>query len=150
MSDGLEYGKKLFSELLGEKTRNVKLGHGSFITIDFGKDVEHKGIIKGEWRLWIIFATWRLEKNHESIVTSNDDRNEIKTKIAILENKQLLKATILNNVFDLMLEFESDLQLLTTSSGKSDYDKQWMLFTPKNEIFRAGPETSWNLEYSKP
>lgn len=30
--DGIKFGDELFFQLVGEKARNIKLGHGSFIT----------------------------------------------------------------------------------------------------------------------
>lgn len=49
MSEGITLGMKLFLELIGIKTTRVKLGHGSFITIDWGKnsDASHLYHLKG-------------------------------------------------------------------------------------------------------
>ena len=60
----------LIKPLEGNSARNVKLGHGSFITIDFGENraIEistKKGIIhrfRGEWHLWTYMCAWRLDK----------------------------------------------------------------------------------------
>ena len=58
----------LFKQIYGLKSRNVKQGHGSFVTMDFGdKDIfptikTNKGIKKlkrGEWYFWIT-SSWHL------------------------------------------------------------------------------------------
>lgn len=36
---GPKLAEQLFSQIIGIEARNVELGHGSFITIDFGKDI---------------------------------------------------------------------------------------------------------------
>jgi hypothetical protein len=60
--------KDIPSKIQGLKADNIKLGYGSFLTIDFGEPIEiniktKKGIEKftrGEWHLWIYMCAWRI------------------------------------------------------------------------------------------
>lgn len=155
MSEGIRLGMKLFSELIGIKTTRVKLGHGSFITIDWGKDIiTHKKtntkvhtFTFGEWHLWVYMCAWRLQQNNKPIIGANDDRELIAEHLSILKGKALVSVTISNESFDTVLQFEDNFQLLLFSFGVKD-DEQWMLYTPEKKTFTAGPGTSWEYEDS--
>ena len=155
MKDGKQISTNLFSQFCGEKVRNVKLGHGSFITMDFGCDVTvevktNRGIKKstrGEWHLWIYMCAWRLDKDDIPLIGANDDREIITKELRILENKKILKTSILNNAFDVLFEFEDDIKLLLFSFIVKD-NEQWMLYTPDHKVFCAGREGSWTYESS--
>lgn len=155
MSEGTKLAEQLFSQIIGMKTTRAKLGYGSFITIDWGKDITEKfktkrGIEKqifGEWHLWIYMCAWRLERNNKPIVGANDERELISKHIAILSGKILSHVTIKNDSFDTVLQFEDNFQLLLFSFGVED-DEQWMLYTSENKTFAAGPGTSWKYEDS--
>ena len=155
MKSGKEIVDDLFLQVVHKKVRNVQLGHGSFITMDFGKDVlvevkTNRGIHtfnRGEWHLWIYMTAWRLDQGDIPIIGAADDRMEIEKKITILENNELLSVSIKNSSFDVLMEFENNLSLLLFSFGVTEYE-QWMLFTPERKVFTAGPGISWTYENS--
>lgn len=155
MSEGTVLGMKLFSQLKGIKTTRVKLGYGSFITMDWGKDIITYKKTKtkvhtftfGEWHLWIYMCAWRLQENNIPIIGANDDRELISQHISVLSGKALTSVTINNESFDTTLEFEDNLHLLLFSFGVKD-DEQWMLYTPNKKTFTAGPGRSWKYNDS--
>jgi len=155
MKDGKQIATNLFSQFCGEKARNIKLGHGSFITMDFGDDVTvevktNRGIRKstrGEWHLWIYMCAWRLDKDDLPLVGANDDRESITKELLILENNKILKTSVLNNAFDVLLEFEDNIKLSLFSFFVKN-NEQWMLYTPDHKVFCAGPGVSWTYESS--
>lgn len=153
MLKGLELAKKLFSEIIGLEARNAQLGHGSFITIDFGKNIIIKGkkpsndFERGEWHLWVYMCTWRLEQNGEPIIGAGDERDTLRLKIPLLTGKKLLQVKIVNNSFDVIFDFEEGYSLLLFSFAVED-DEQWMFFTSDRKVFTAGPGTNWEYEDS--
>lgn len=153
MLEGLELAKNLFSEVIGLEARNAQLGYGSFITIDFGKNIIIKGknpsndFERGEWHLWVYMCAWRLEQNGNPIIGAGDEKDSIRPKISLLTGKKILKVQILNNSFDTILDFEEGYRLLLFSFSIED-DEQWMFFTPNRKVFTAGPGTSWEYEDS--
>lgn len=152
---GLKFGNELFSQFVGETARNVKLGHGSFVTIDFGKDVAievqtRKGLnrfARGEWHLWIMMSAWRLNLNQDPILGSGDEREIVNEKLLILEGRKFISGKIINDSFDCLLEFEGNITLHVFSFCTSD-SRQWMLFTPQKKTFIAGPGSAWAFEDS--
>lgn len=155
LSKGTKLAEKLFSQIIGIKTTRAKLGYGSFITIDWGKDIiTHKETKRkihtftfGEWHLWIYMCAWRLEQNNKPIIGANDERELISEHISVLAGKALTDVTINNDSFDTVLQFEDNFQLLLFSFGVKD-DEQWMLYTPQKKTFTAGPGTNWEYEDS--
>lgn len=136
----------LFEEIISLKAKNVQLGHGSFITIGFGKDIsievivrrEKKIINRPEWNLWVYMCSWEIKMNNEITACSNDERDIIKEALKHIENKKLIKVEMLNNTYDMQLEFEDELSLHLFSNLEEDFE-QWMLFTPDNKVLTAGP-----------
>lgn len=154
MSEGTKLAEQLFLQIVGIEARNVELGHGSFITMDFGKDIfitskkTKRSRKRGEWFLWIYMCAWRLDHQQQPIIGASDDRELINSKLKNLEGKKFLHMEIINDSFDCRLEFEDNFQLLLFSFGVKD-DEQWMFFTSNNgKVFTAGPGTSWEYEDS--
>lgn len=131
------------------------LGYGTFITMDFGKDIEivfntKKGIEKftrGEWHLWINDCAWRIDKEGKPIIGSNDDRKKINKKILILKNKILKNIEILSNIFDAKISFEKGIEL-TLFANTTEEAEHWMLFTPDRKVLTAGPGTKISYKLS--
>lgn len=155
-SNGIELATKLLGRIIGTKPTRVNLGHGSFLTFDFGLDHEEKiktrsGDFKtihfGEWHLWVYMCAWRIDRNNKPLIGSNDSRDLIERNLRSLEDKKLTNVTILNESFDANLLFEGGLELLLFSFQVTD-DEQWMLFTPEKKVFTAGPGSKWSYQDS--
>ncbi len=155
MTKGKDLANQLLQNIVNMQPSRVKLGYGSFITLDFGKDVEvevktRRGVSKyttGEWHLWVYMTAWRIDKNGEPFIGAEDDRELIAKRLVELEDKKLLLFSVLNNAFDSILEFEGGFKLSLFSFGVEDHE-QWMLYTPEAKTFTAGPGTSWSYELS--
>jgi len=147
--------QKIVNNLVSLKARNVKLGYGSFITMDFGNDVEvvvktKKGLHKhtrGEWYLWVYQCAWRIDKAGKPVVGSEDDRKIIEKLVKIIENKVLKKFDILTNSFDAKLTFSGGIVLYLFSYITVEVE-QWKLFAPGNKVLVTGPGTKWSYRDS--
>jgi hypothetical protein len=153
---GIELSTSLFNKILGTKPTRVKLGHGSFLTFDFGRDTAKKTKTRlggsriihcGEWRLWVYMCAWRIDKNNKPFIGSNDSRDLIEQHLPVLEGKELKKVVILNKAFDANLLFGDEYQLHLFSFQVTD-DEQWRLYTPENKTFIAGPGIEWSYRDS--
>ena len=150
--NGIKLATGLFDKILGTKPTRIKLGHGSFLTFDFGKDNEEQittksGDIKilhfGEWRLWIYMCAWRIDKNSKPFIGSNDSRDFIETHLRELEDNELRKVVVLNEAFDAILIFGEEYRLHLFSFRVIE-DEQWIFFTPEKKAFSAGPGCEWS------
>lgn len=156
MNDGIELAKSLFQKIVGMKPSRIEFGHGSFITMDFGRDIPirvktRKGLstrCHGEWHLWKYMCAWRIDKDKKPLVGSNDTREKIENALCELKDKNLESVEILNHAFDTKLIFGNDIELFLFSFYTQDDYEQWMLFTPERKTFTAGPGSQWSYEWS--
>ena len=98
MNEGKKLIEDLFSAIIGQYPR-IKLGYGSFVTMDFGRDIPEeiktrRGIeitYFGEWHFWIYMCAWRIDLSGNPYIGSDDDRKAIEEKLSILNEKKLLE-----------------------------------------------------------
>lgn len=155
MNSGTELAHSLFQKILGMKPTRVKLGHGSFITMDFGRDIPQEMKTRngpqmryfGEWHLWIYMCAWRIDKDKKPFAGSEDSREKIENCLSELANRTLKKVEILNTAFDTKFLFDEDIELYLFSFYTEDRE-QWMLFTPEEKVFKAGPGSEWSYHDS--
>lgn len=156
MSNGSKCILELFNRIIGETPTRFWLGHGSFLTIEFGRDLTEKvksrrGIVTrtfGEWRLWICMCAWRIDQNGKPLIGCETSREGIKKVLLELPLKPLTKVEILSNSFDAVFYFGDDIELRLFIWDLQQED-QWMLFTPENKVFAPGPGASWSYDSSK-
>ena len=145
----------LVKPLQGYAARNIQLGHGSFITINFGKNriievATNKGIarrVRGEWYLWIYMCAWRLDKNGTPYLGSDDEfsREEFQERLFEVEGKKLLHFDILNSAFDTQIKFEEKFVINLFSF--STQNEQWKLFRPDENVLTVGPGGNWTYRH---
>lgn len=130
---------KIFEPLLGKAPWNVKLGIGSFLTMDFGtpqpETFRGKSFVHGEWHLWIMHCGWRIENEGAILAASNDDHEQLAAAIEKLRLGSLVRAEV-SRLSDLALVFAGGLRLHTFTLHSSDYE-QWELFKPDGMVWVA-------------
>lgn len=155
MSSNVKLSKTIIKDIIGKKAWGVKLGHGSFITIEFGHPKSDGSIysaIHGEWHLWVYLCSWRIERGDSFLVGCEDERSKIESVIKEIENKVLLKFDISFPSLDAVLEFEDEIYLSTFSIISEDDEgggQHWMLFMPNDKVLVAGPGTYIEVEDDK-
>lgn len=143
MPDLLSLIPQLTAPLIGRAPWAVRLGWGSFLTLEFGAKVaapsqKHE---YGEWYLWIYMAGWRVEDSTGVILACEDDRAVIQDRIKILENRPLSSFEVSSVGLDTLIGFEGGvlLRLFGTASGEDEHGEYWLLFTPENKVLAVGP-----------
>lgn len=142
-------------KIIGLEINDINLGHGSFVTIDFGKTIEIKIVTKkrektfkrGEWHLWIYMCAWRIDKIKLPFVGSNDPRDVIEAKLKQLKSKKLKKFIFSRNTMDVCLKFEDGFSLFLFNCNTIE-GEHWMLFTPDQHVFSVGPGSKITYEFS--
>ena len=136
-----------FTQIKGLKARNVKQGHGSFITMEFGKELECEITIRGkveretrgEWYFWIQMCSWRIDEKLFPIAGCEDSRETIEKALKKIENKKLINIEILNAAYDMKIEFENEIimNLFSIYTEKDSSSENWILFTPEKKALSA-------------
>jgi hypothetical protein len=135
--------------VLGQKAWGVSLGHGSFITLNFGK--VRKFLLKekegensiGEWHLWVYNCAWRLEKDNDVLAASEDSRSKLEIAIQILEGLAIHSINIFEPAWDATFTFEQNVTLRLFSLYSEEYE-HWILYMPDEQVFVFGPGTEWS------
>ncbi len=151
MSSGTELAHSLFQKISGVKPTRVKLGHDSCITMDFGRDIPYevktrKGLktrYRGEWHLRICLCVWRIDNKQIPVIGWGETKEKMVSALKELESRELKKAEILNDAFDVNLFFGDDIELHIFSYFTEKY-AHWRLATSEKKVFVAGPGSTWS------
>ena len=151
-SNNIQILKNILNKIQGLKSYNVKLGHGSFLTIDFGEPLEidiktNKGIEKftrGEWHFWIYMCAWRIDKGNKPLIGSNDSRKKIESFLKKINEKKLTLFEITGSL-DVALVFDGKYELKVFTVNTEDQD-QWMIYTPDKNVLTVGPGNKCSYE----
>jgi hypothetical protein len=144
--------RDITNKVNGLKAYNVKLGHGSFLTIDFGKPIEisvktKKGIEKftrGEWHLWVYMCAWRIDKDDRALVGSSDPREKIESVLKKIDGEELISFELKRSL-DAVLVFSGKYELRMFNINTEDQD-QWMIYTPDKNVLTVGPGNKCSYE----
>lgn len=138
-----------FAPILGRPAWQVKQGHGSFLTLEFGEPrllidepKERRGrryrivTIRGDWHLWVYCCSWDIFQDGERLAHSESDHQTIEKATNQLDGQHLEKLWIEPGT--VATRFEFDLGgILSTFPFESDDDEpneQWMLFEPSGRV----------------
>jgi hypothetical protein len=138
---------EIFKPLLGEVAWNVKLGIGSFLTMEFGNSISISSSDKrGEWYLWIYCGGWYLENPNGVFIGSEDSRDNIGKEIQVLEGHKLINILISTVAFETRFVFDDGIVLHTFPLSFFDDCESWKLFTPVKKVLLINPNGEWSYE----
>ena len=134
--------QQYFRPVVGTQPWRVKLGVGSFLTLEFGLRVKEHGHIHGQWHLWIYLSNWVLSHNARQLANSDTDRKVIASAVRRLEEVPLTGVECDSRGKKTTFLFD-DFRLVVTPADYledvDDRDSFWMFFMPKNQVLAAGP-----------
>ena len=153
----------IFRPLIGRKPWQVRLGYGSFITMEFGKKTTDSWVtrgkrfstVHGEWHLWIYQCDWKLTKSRKRVASSEDDRDRLGPAVEILQGRTLESVHIYDDSFDTDFLFSGGLTLRCTGYSDEDPDEErWLLYMPHHKVLLNLPGIlvvrNANQEYRAP
>src|SRR5438045_5848615 len=105
--------EETFRKLFGVPSWNVKQGHGSFLTFDFGQPFLEVGKIlshearaqfpatrkrlvhvHGEWHLWIYCCSWTIHQEGKGLAHSESSRDVIQIACTVPDGQSLTSVEI--------------------------------------------------------
>ena len=137
--------------IVGNKAWNAKIGHGSFITIEFGRPLVSRNCEShGEWNLWVYMCSWRIEKDGNFLAGSGDSEENMTEAVKQIDGCRLTSFSVSSPFLDSILSFEQGI-VLRLFSVYSDHDdnesvQHWILYMPDNKVIVAGPGSRWIIE----
>jgi hypothetical protein len=141
----------LMQPLVGQRAWGVRLGTGSFLTLEFGAQrVSGQGDrarVHGEWHLWVYCTAWRLDTNEEIYAASEDDRSVLEQRVPVLEGRPLTAYRVEAPALAATIDF-SGLALRMFPVFSYGYE-HWLLYLPDGQVLTAGPGATWSLEQAE-
>lgn len=128
---------KYWQQVVHQPAWGVKLGVGSFLTIEFGKKPAPSS--HGVWHFWVYGCAWRLEIDQNLRCGSQDSREWMAQEISKLEGEILQTVLIDPLSLDLKLQFTNQKTLTLFSVSAEDME-HWLLYMPDNIVLVAGPK----------
>ncbi|MCF3934401.1 hypothetical protein L1787_13405 [Acuticoccus sp. M5D2P5] len=113
----LTRAQERINKILGKEAWGVSIGHGTFVTMEFGKEIPGRRP-HGEWHIWIRDAAWRLDKGEKTLEGSNSifDRKNIQ----LLNGKIITKWCFHQGGKFMVLNFSSEYRMSVFSDSKDD------------------------------
>lgn len=135
------------NSLVGLRAWRVRVGHGSFVTMDFGERMpaeDPDGMDRGEWHLWVYCSAWRIESEHDVRAGSEDEREIIDAALQVIENQELKSVAVSTPSLGVDLDFGN--YVFRVFPVYATGAEHWMLYTPSGAVLVAGPGTSWKWD----
>jgi hypothetical protein len=141
-----------FEPIRGLPGWSVRLGHGSFVTFEFGEprvevhevrtgplfvageriDVpKRQAYVHGEWHLWIYICEWSLSWRDRQIAHSESTDVEINRALGVLNGQSV--TGVKAGTVDGCSTFAFDLDCVLTTRPFDD-SEQWMFFQPSGDV----------------
>lgn len=134
--------QECFKPIQGQRPWRVRLGVGSFLTLEFGPKVRANGHEHGTWHLWIYMSNWVLTHCGRQLVNSDSARHPISAAVRRLEREEFAGAQFDSKNSTSTFSF-GDFRLVVTPADyldqPDDRDEHWMFFMPPNLVLTVGP-----------
>jgi hypothetical protein len=159
--------EKVFGRLYGELCWGVRPGHGSFLTLEFGKphlEIRERAIakhdvsagvrsrlasrrvdVRGEWNLWIYCCDWEVLSAGKHI---GDSSTKVKIRAAadFLGGQKLVRFS--QSARNSGSEFEFDLGAKLRTRPYDSKSEQWMLFEPSRKVLLVRADGRYVYQHS--
>jgi hypothetical protein len=145
--------EKVFERILGKPCWDVKPGHGSFLTMEFGRPhlevrepiAARKGVsakvrehlarrqvdARGEWHLWIMYCDWEV-RCRGKLVGDGSTRLNTRRAADFLNGQKLIRFSIFPRKVDSIFVFDLGATLETLPYDENS--EQWLLFEPSDKV----------------
>jgi hypothetical protein len=159
--------QRVFSEIYGKPCWNVKPGHGSFLTLEFGKPhlevrepiVAGKGatrkvrmvlarrnvFVHGEWHLRVADCAWEVLSNGRH-VGNGSTKPSMRRAATFLDGQKLIRFSFISQGVGCIFEFDLGASLRTLPYDRKG--EQWVLFTPKQKVLTLRADRRYQLQRS--
>jgi hypothetical protein len=157
--------KSIFKRVLGKPCWNVRVGHGSFLTFEFGQPylrieepiaavkgssrkvrenlARRRIFVKGKWHLWLMHCDWVVQRKWKRLGGSSTTAGA-RRAADFLNGQKLIEVSISPGTVETVFGFDLGATLRTYP-----YDhrlEQWLLFDPSGKVLtlRADGQYSYH------
>ena len=145
--------EKVFSRIYGKPCWQVRPGHGTFLTFEFGRphlDVREpiattkraaarvrarlarrSVSVHGDWHLWICCCRWEV-LNHGKRVGDSSRKATVRRAAETLDGQKLTQVSIAPRKMECVFRFDLGGMLRTYPDDKES--EQWLLYEPSHKV----------------
>ncbi|HNE04385.1 MAG TPA: hypothetical protein PLT08_07690 [Anaerolineales bacterium] len=140
---------EILTPLVGAKAWGPRVLVGSFIHLEFGEPRPYErdtSIMRGNWVLLTQLCEWRLEKDGNLLIGSENLRENINVALQELNGSILQKVDVQLPTLDTTLFFMNGviLRIFTVSFLRDNM--HWVLYLPEDyQVLEVGPGKTWRL-----
>lgn len=147
---------------------NVRCGHGSFLTMEFGTPHLHvrepmpmsaansgnihdalkrrRISIVGDWHFWIMHSHWTLETHGHMVNSDDQDVAKVVSALAYLDGQRLTSMSYREDVHHLVFDLGGNLKIGRLTNAELDEDR-WQMFEADGSILTC--EYDGKLSYER-
>ena len=138
-SDAVGQARRVLAGIVGLAPWRAQLGHGSFVTLEFGREVVlGPTSARGEWSLWVYGASWKLLVGNQEVADFEGMRATLAAAIKRLNRLQVLSVTVSEGL-SVSINF-ADSVTFNFGRGPDPDLEDWKLFTPDGMVHIFGPD----------
>jgi hypothetical protein len=162
---GLDVVAEHFRPVIGRPAWQVRRGHGSFLTLEFGEPtltvhdpqprktradqlgpLRRLAVVHGEWHLWIYSCIWKVFQDDRLFAHSEASDAEIADAIVVLDGQILQAVSLVENTAQTIFPFDLGGRLTTEPYGDDSKDEQWFLYEPGNIALAVRADARYSVE----
>src|SRR5258706_10878126 len=160
--------ERSFAKVYGKPCWGVKQGHGSFLTLEFGKphleihepivarDGASKKVrgnltrrevyIHGDWHLWIYCCAWEVLLNDKQVAHNESSDSRIARAANFLNGQKLVRFSMAPRGTHCCFEF--DLCGVLKTRPYSRTDEQWLFYEPTGKVLTLRADRRYSYQVS--
>ena len=157
-----------FIGLTNQIVWNVRRGHGSFLTMEFGTPHLHvreplptsaansanfhdllkcrRISITGDWHFWIMHSHWTLETHGHMVNSDDQDATKVVSALAYLDGQRLASMSYREDVHHLLFDLGGELKIGRLINAEPDEDR-WQMFEINGSVLTC--EYDGKLSYER-
>jgi hypothetical protein len=142
--------RRALAGIVGLSPWDARLGHGSFVTVEFGREVAlGPKWVRGEWHLWVYGAAWKLLAKDRVIADADGVREDLAVAIPRINGRSVRQINV-DDELTVSITFESSFRL-TIARGPEPELEDWRFNTPDGLVYLFGPGDRWrSLRHDEP
>lgn len=155
-------------DLTNQLVWNVRCGHGSFLTMEFGTPhlhvrepmsisaadpsnvhdlLKHRRVsVIGDWHFWIMHSNWTLETHGRMISSDDQDVAKVVSALAYLDGQRLTSMSYREDVHHLVFDLGGNLEIRRLINAETDEDR-WQIFEVGGSVLTC--EYNGKLSYER-
>lgn len=158
-SEGTKLIQRVVLPLLGRPAWEVKKGHGSFLTFEFGDphlvihDMQPRSpprrivLVKGDWHLWIYCCAWTIVNRGDELAHNEASDDAIRNATRLLNGQRLERVALRPGTAVTTFEFDLGGQLTTWPYEDEDPTmEQWYLYEPVGKVLSVRADARFAYE----